>query len=112
MSYFKCLYHYGRVQLTEEAKATEDTLSSRSGTGVFISLCFGSALNDGAAALLPSHVFVSTISFQKGEQWVRTITGSADSAVFNIMVDVKKAFWSHGQPGPFPKDKKYKNVEI
>lgn len=28
------------------------------------------------------------------------------------MVDVKKAFWSHGQPGPSPKDKKYKNVEI
>lgn len=63
--------------------------------------------------MLPSHLFVLNISeFQKGEQWVRTITGSVDSAVFNIMVDVKKAFWSHGQPGPSPKDKKYKNVEI
>lgn len=75
-------------------------------------LLFGSALNDGAAAMLPSHLFVLNISFQKGEQWVRTVTGSADSAVFNIMVDVEKAFWSHGQPGPSPKDKKYKNVEI
>lgn len=74
-------------------------------------LLFGSALNDGAAAMLPSHLFVY-ISFQKGKQWVKPITGSAHSAVFNIMVDVKKAFWSHGQPGPSPKDKKYKNVEI
>lgn len=56
--------------------------------------------------------FSSNISFQKAEKWVITITGSADSAVFNIVVDVKKAFWSHGQPGPSPKDKKYKNVEI
>lgn len=96
----------------QKKSKTQKTLSSRSGTGVSIGLGFGSAHNRGAAALLPSHVFVSNISFQKCEQWVRTITGSADSAVFNIMVDVKKAFWSHGQPGPSPKDKKYKNVEI
>lgn len=62
--------------------------------------------------MLPSHWFVLNVPFQKGEQWVKTITGGADSAVFNTTVDVKKAFWSHGQPGPSPKDKKYKNVEI
>lgn len=62
--------------------------------------------------MLPSRWFVLNISFRKGEQWVTTITGSAESAVFNTMVDAKKAFWSRGQPGPSPKDKKYKNVEI